>query len=124
MLNEYVSELDYKLLSLIVTEIGNLPMCSGSFKGAIIKFGKEAVTKEDDYPRSILTNEGLSLLSGSIIFGNLNALVLPISIVMSLKIGENSGGPELGTIAIAITGGGGVDGGGGVAAFFVILTVN
>jgi hypothetical protein len=120
MLNVYVSELDNKLLSFIVTEMGNLPMCSGSFKGAIIKFWKEAFTKEDDYPRSILTNEALSLLSGSIIFGKLNALVLPNSIVMSLNSGENSGGPELGTIAIAITAGGG----GGVATLFVIVTVN
>jgi hypothetical protein len=94
-------------------------MCSGSFKGAIIKFGKEAVTKEDDYPRSILTNEALSLLSGSIIFGNLNALVLPNSIVISLKTGENSGGPELGKISITITAGGG-----GVATLFVMMTVN
>jgi hypothetical protein len=100
MLNEYVAESDYKLLSLIFTDIGNVPICSGFFKGAIIKFGKVPVTKEDDYPRFILTNLAVSFLSRSIIVGNLNNLVFPNSRLMSLKKGKNSGGPVLGTITI------------------------
>ena len=132
MLNEYVADKDNLLLSLIVTDIGNVPVSKGSLFGVIIRLGNEPVTKPEADPRFMLTKILVSPSSGSIIVGNLKAWDFPKGKVKSAKLGENKGGPILGAttgvgeiggglegigVTVGGTGGGvaGVEEGGGVA---------
>ena len=116
------------LLSLIVTDIGNVPVSKGSLFGVIIRLGNEPVTKPEANPRFMLTKILVSPLSGSIIVGNLKACDFPKGKVKSAKLGANKGGPVLGaTTGVGVIGGGlgglgvTVEGaGGGVAGVEVV----
>jgi hypothetical protein len=57
----------------MVTDIGKVPTCCGFFVGAIIRLGKDPVTKPEADPIFMLTKRGLSDLSGSTNVGNLKA---------------------------------------------------
>jgi len=95
------------LLSLIVTDIGNVPVSKGSLFGVIIRLGNEPVTKPEANPRFMLTKILVSPLSGSIIVGNLKACDFPKGKVKSAKLGANKGGPVLGaTTGVGVIGGG------------------
>ncbi len=70
-MNEYVADNGYILLSLIVTDIGNVPTCCGLFVGAIIRLGNDPVTNPEADPKFMLTKRAASDLSGSTNEGNL-----------------------------------------------------